>query len=59
MHKVIRDRRYCQGKPYWSRSVLMQPAPAKMLQAFLVDEDRITAEQMELAQLVLADDITA
>ncbi|MGF1761925.1 eicosapentaenoate synthase subunit PfaD [Aliivibrio kagoshimensis] len=37
----------------------MQPAPAKMLQG-LVDEGRITAEQMELAQLVpMADDITA
>lgn len=37
----------------------MQPAPVKMLQA-LVDEGRITAEQMELAQLVpMADDITA
>ncbi|MGO2158877.1 MAG: eicosapentaenoate synthase subunit PfaD [Vibrio toranzoniae] len=40
-------------------SKFMQPAPAKMLQA-LVDEGRITAEQMELAQLVpMADDITA
>ncbi|MFS1894561.1 eicosapentaenoate synthase subunit PfaD [Vibrio lentus] len=40
-------------------SKFMQPAPAKMLQA-LVDESRITAEQMELAQLVpMADDITA
>lgn len=37
----------------------MQPAPAKMLQK-LVDEGLITAEQMELAQLVpMADDITA
>ncbi len=37
----------------------MEPAPAKILQK-LVDEDRITAEQMELAQLVpMADDITA
>lgn len=37
----------------------MEPAPAKMLQA-LVDEGRITPEQMELAQLVpMADDITA
>ncbi|MBL4828605.1 MAG: eicosapentaenoate synthase subunit PfaD [Aliivibrio sp.] len=37
----------------------MQPAPAKMLQG-LVDDGRITAEQMELAQLVpMADDITA
>ncbi|OED65317.1 2-nitropropane dioxygenase [Vibrio splendidus ZS-139] len=40
-------------------SKFMQPAPVKMLQA-LVDEGRITAEQMELAQLVpMADDITA
>ena len=40
-------------------SKFMQPAPAKMLQA-LVDEGRITVEQMELAQLVpMADDITA
>ena len=37
----------------------MQPAPAKMLQG-LVDEGRITVEQMELALLVpMADDITA
>lgn len=37
----------------------MQPAPAKILQK-LVDEGLITAEQMELAQLVpMADDITA
>ncbi|KXI23423.1 eicosapentaenoate synthase subunit PfaD [Photobacterium sanguinicancri] len=37
----------------------MEPAPAKMLQG-LVDEGRITPEQMELAQLVpMADDITA
>ncbi|MGF1714007.1 eicosapentaenoate synthase subunit PfaD [Photobacterium chitinilyticum] len=37
----------------------MEPAPAKILQK-LVDEGRITAEQMELAQLVpMADDITA
>lgn len=37
----------------------MQPAPVKMLQK-LVDEGLITAEQMELAQLVpMADDITA
>ncbi|WP_076537242.1 eicosapentaenoate synthase subunit PfaD [Shewanella sp. UCD-KL21] len=37
----------------------MQPAPVKILQK-LVDEDLITAEQMELAQLVpMADDITA
>ncbi|MDX1300806.1 eicosapentaenoate synthase subunit PfaD [Photobacterium sp.] len=37
----------------------MEPAPAKLLQA-LVNEGRITAEQMELAQLVpMADDITA
>lgn len=37
----------------------MQPAPVKMLQG-LVDDGRITAEQMELAQLVpMADDITA
>ncbi|MCG7497284.1 eicosapentaenoate synthase subunit PfaD [Vibrio sp. Of7-15] len=37
----------------------MEPAPAKILQA-LVDEGRITPEQMELAQLVpMADDITA
>ncbi|MEZ9536390.1 eicosapentaenoate synthase subunit PfaD [Vibrio lentus] len=40
-------------------SKFMQPAPVKMLQA-LVDDGRITAEQMELAQLVpMADDITA
>ncbi|MCL9773978.1 eicosapentaenoate synthase subunit PfaD [Vibrio methylphosphonaticus] len=40
-------------------SKFMAPAPAKMLQA-LLDEGRITAEQMELAQLVpMADDITA
>ncbi|MFA0055908.1 eicosapentaenoate synthase subunit PfaD [Vibrio echinoideorum] len=40
-------------------SKFMQPAPVKMLQA-LVDEGRITAEQMELALLVpMADDITA
>ncbi|MEZ8205586.1 eicosapentaenoate synthase subunit PfaD [Vibrio splendidus] len=40
-------------------SKFMQPAPVKILQA-LVDEGRITAEQMELAQLVpMADDITA
>ncbi|RBW66430.1 2-nitropropane dioxygenase [Vibrionales bacterium C3R12] len=40
-------------------SKFMQPAPVKMLQA-LVDEGRITTEQMELAQLVpMADDITA
>ncbi|MGF1776962.1 eicosapentaenoate synthase subunit PfaD [Vibrio nomapromontoriensis] len=40
-------------------SKFMAPAPAKMLQA-LVDEGRISAEQMELAQLVpMADDITA
>lgn len=40
-------------------SKFMQPAPVKMLQA-LVNEGRITAEQMELAQLVpMADDITA
>ncbi|TVU59595.1 eicosapentaenoate synthase subunit PfaD [Vibrio atlanticus] len=40
-------------------SKFMQPAPVKMLKA-LVDEGRITAEQMELAQLVpMADDITA
>ena len=40
-------------------SKFMQPAPVKMLQA-LVEEGRITAEQMELAQLVpMADDITA
>lgn len=40
-------------------SKFMLPAPVKMLQA-LVDEGRITAEQMELAQLVpMADDITA
>ncbi|MEZ9233337.1 eicosapentaenoate synthase subunit PfaD [Vibrio amylolyticus] len=40
-------------------SKFMQPAPVKMLQG-LVDEGRITAEQMELAQLVpMADDITA
>ncbi|WGV98105.1 eicosapentaenoate synthase subunit PfaD [Vibrio sp. YMD68] len=40
-------------------SKFMQPAPIKMLQG-LVDEGRITAEQMELAQLVpMADDITA
>ncbi|WP_144213757.1 eicosapentaenoate synthase subunit PfaD [Shewanella donghaensis] len=37
----------------------MQPAPVKILQK-LVDEGLITAEQMELAQLVpMADDITA
>lgn len=37
----------------------MQPAPVKMLQK-LVDEGLISAEQMELAQLVpMADDITA
>ncbi|MDO6499164.1 eicosapentaenoate synthase subunit PfaD [Photobacterium sanguinicancri] len=37
----------------------MEPAPAKMLQG-LVDEGRITPEQMDLAQLVpMADDITA
>ncbi|WP_028774440.1 eicosapentaenoate synthase subunit PfaD [Shewanella waksmanii] len=37
----------------------MMPAPAKMLQK-LVDEGSITAEQMELAQLVpMADDVTA
>ena len=37
----------------------MQPAPAKILQK-LVHEGSITAEQMELAQLVpMADDITA
>lgn len=37
----------------------MEPAPAKMLQG-LVNEGRITAEQMELALLVpMADDITA
>lgn len=37
----------------------MEPAPVKILQA-LVNEGRITAEQMELAQLVpMADDITA
>ena len=40
-------------------SKFMAPAPVKMLQA-LVDEGRISAEQMELAQLVpMADDITA
>ncbi|MGF1683466.1 eicosapentaenoate synthase subunit PfaD [Photobacterium minamisatsumaniensis] len=40
-------------------SKFMEPAPAKMLQG-LVDEGRITPEQMELAQLVpMADDITA
>ncbi|MGC9493779.1 eicosapentaenoate synthase subunit PfaD [Vibrio genomosp. F10] len=40
-------------------SKFMQPAPVKMLQG-LVDEGRITAEQMELAQRVpMADDITA
>ena len=40
-------------------SKFMQPSPVKMLQA-LVDEGRITEEQMELAQLVpMADDITA
>ncbi|MGS0729228.1 eicosapentaenoate synthase subunit PfaD, partial [Shewanella sp. 0m-11] len=37
----------------------MMPAPAKMLQK-LVDDGSITAEQMELAQLVpMADDVTA
>ncbi|QBF84043.1 eicosapentaenoate synthase subunit PfaD [Shewanella maritima] len=40
-------------------SKFMQPAPVKMLQK-LVDEKLITAEQMELAQLVpMADDVTA